>query len=77
MCVIQIVAAAEFWHKWICLDREFHLTVQFKHGDEHRSNKCIVDIRQGDKTIALVMSLPLAQDIQHDRVSWKSCILIN
>ena len=66
------MAAAEFWHKWICLDKKFQFTVEFEHGDEHRSNKCIVDIRQGDETIPLVMSPSLVWDIQHDRVSGKS-----
>ena len=72
MNVIQTVAAAEFWHKWVCLDKKYHFTVEFEHGDEHRSNKCIVDIRQEYETISLVMSPPLVQDIQHDRVSGKS-----
>ena len=72
MHFIQTVAAAEFWHKWICLDKEFQFTVEFEHGDEHRSNKCIVGIRQERKTVSLVMSPPLVQDIQHERVSGNS-----
>ena len=78
MCVIQILAAAEFWHKWICLDKTIEFTVEFEHDDEHHSNECIVDIRQGAETIALVMSPHLVvRDIQDNRVSRKSCILIN
>ena len=70
MLINQTVAAAEFWHKWKCLDKKFQFTVEFY--DEHRSNECIVDVTQGDKRISLVMSPPLVQDIHHDRVSGKS-----
>ena len=59
---LQVVAAAQFWHKWVCLDKTFNITVEFEHGDEHRTNKCIADISQGDQSVALVMSPCLVWD---------------
>ena len=69
---LQVVAASQFWHKWICLDKTFDITVEFEHGDEHPTNVCIVDISQGDQTVALVMSPCLACDSLGNRVSGES-----
>ena len=69
---LQVVAASRFWHKWICLDNKFDITVEFGHGDEHRTNECIVDISQGDQTVALVMFPCLVSDSPENRVSGKS-----
>ena len=63
--------AAQFWHKWICLDKTFDITMEFEHGDEHRTNECIVDISQGDQSVALVMSPCLVWDSPENRVSKK------
>ena len=62
---LQVVAAAQFWHKWIGLD----VTVEFEHGDEHRTNECIADISQGDQSVALVMYPRLVWDSPENRVS--------
>ena len=54
------------------MDKTFDITVEFEHGDEHRTNECIVDISQGDQTVALVMSPCLVWDSPENRVSGKS-----
>ena len=66
----QTVAAPEFWDNWKCLDAKYDVIVEFKHGDDdHRSNRCIVDIKQGNETLHLKFTPRLVQDIQDDRVS--------
>ena len=46
--------------------------MEFKHGDDHPTNVCNVDIKQGDQTVSLVISPRLVQDIQEDNVSGSS-----
>ena len=43
--------------------------MEFEHGDEHCTNECIVDISQGDQSVALVMSPCLVWDSPEKRVS--------
>ena len=63
---LQTIPAADFWHKWICLDKEIDVTVQFEHGDDHPTNICNVDVKQGDQQVSLVISPCLVEDSQED-----------
>ncbi|XP_062511066.1 uncharacterized protein LOC134186976 [Corticium candelabrum] len=63
---LPTIPAADFWHKWICLDKEIDVSVQFEHGDDHPTNICNVDVKQGDQTVSLVILPCLVEDSQED-----------
>ena len=40
--------------------------MQFEHGDDHPTNICNVDVKQGDQTVSLVILPCLVEDSQED-----------
>ena len=62
----QIIPSDDSWHESICLDKKINVTVQFEHGDDHPTNICNIDVKQGDQTVTLLISPCRVQDIRED-----------
>ena len=55
-CIFSQYPLLDFWDKCICLDKKFPLSMELTDTDTSFPNTCIIDVKQGDEAVALVMT---------------------